>query len=210
MALIQTPESSLSCIGIQAGRDQVERRAARRNASSQLSWFACPTLSSCSTPHRRRRRLLFEKHPLELLEIAIIEKPADHVRRDLRGADRVKLMPGHELESSIGTRQRSLDTPVEKVARFFHDHAGAIRMVVVNQKSFGGSGFLAMRRVSAGRCVGSTIWRDPGASPSALDPAACSERQTSGRYPQRAGAKATPPIRLGVSRLASPGLARIF
>jgi hypothetical protein len=130
MALIQTPESSLSCIGIQAGRDQVERRAARRNASSQLSWFACPTLSSCSTPHRRRRRLLFEKHPLELLEIAIIEKPADHVRRDLRGADRVKLMPGHEFESSIGTRQRSFETRVEKVARFFHDHAGAIRMVV--------------------------------------------------------------------------------
>ena len=76
------------------------------------------------------RRLLFEKHPLQLPEIAMIEKPADHVRRDLRGADRVKLMPGHEFESSIGTRQRSFETRVEKVARFFHDHAGAIRMVV--------------------------------------------------------------------------------
>jgi hypothetical protein len=42
--------------------------------------------------------LLLNQPPLE---IAVIEKPADHVRRDLRGADRVKLTPGHELESSI-------------------------------------------------------------------------------------------------------------
>jgi hypothetical protein len=94
------------------------------------SRFASPTLAGRGPPYRWRTRLLFEKHPLELSEIAIIEKPADHVRRDLRGADRVKLMPGHELESSIGAAQRSLQTSMEKGARFCHDYADAIRMVV--------------------------------------------------------------------------------
>jgi hypothetical protein len=39
---------------------------------------------------------------VQLLQIAVIERPADHVRQDLLGVDRVKLLPGHELELSIG------------------------------------------------------------------------------------------------------------
>ena len=80
----------------------------------------------------------------------MIEKPADRVRRDLSGADRVKLMPGHELESSIGTGQRSLETRVEKGARFYHDHAGAIGMVVGQPEELRLFGFLRHAR-SIGR-----------------------------------------------------------
>jgi hypothetical protein len=53
----------------------------------------CSSLCDGSPWRRWGRQLLFEKHSLELPEIAIIEKSAGHVRQDLRGADRVKLMP---------------------------------------------------------------------------------------------------------------------
>ena len=54
---------------------------------------------------------------MQLLEIAVIEKPADHVRRDLLGGERLKLMSGRELELSIGTGQRSRETSMEKADR---------------------------------------------------------------------------------------------
>jgi hypothetical protein len=62
--------------------------------------FARPLLqrrTAWSTLHRRRWRLLPDQHPLQLPEIAVVEKPADHVRRDLLGTDRVKLVSGREL-----------------------------------------------------------------------------------------------------------------
>jgi hypothetical protein len=45
-------------------------------AFAEPSSFADPTLTGYPPPHRRRWRLLLEKHPLELSEIAVIEKPA--------------------------------------------------------------------------------------------------------------------------------------
>jgi hypothetical protein len=53
------------------------------------SSFARPDGRSPS--HRWRRRLLLE------------EKLADHVRSDLAGALRIKLVPGHEFKIAIGT-----------------------------------------------------------------------------------------------------------
>jgi hypothetical protein len=49
-----------------------------------------------------------------LLEIAVIEKPADHVRRDLACALQIKLVPGRELKPAIGTGQRSLQTSMQE------------------------------------------------------------------------------------------------
>jgi hypothetical protein len=42
---------------------------------------------------------------VQLPEIVVIEKPADHIRRDLACAVRVKLLPGRELKTAIGTGQ---------------------------------------------------------------------------------------------------------
>jgi hypothetical protein len=44
-----------------------------------------------------RRRLLLEEHPEQLLEIVAIKEPADHVRRNLLGAERIKRVAGREL-----------------------------------------------------------------------------------------------------------------
>jgi hypothetical protein len=63
-----------------------------------------------------RWRLFLDQHPVQLLEIAVVEKPADHVRRDLLGAERGKQVSGRELELSIGAGQRSLETSIEKAA----------------------------------------------------------------------------------------------
>jgi hypothetical protein len=69
---------------------------------------------------------------VQLLEIAIIEERADHVRWDQLGTERGKLLPGRELETSIGARQRCFETSMEKVAGLNHDHAGivAVRMAI--------------------------------------------------------------------------------
>jgi hypothetical protein len=56
----------------------------------------CSKGAAWSALHRRRWRLLPDQHPLQLLEIAVIE-PGDHVRGDLLGTDRVKLVSGREL-----------------------------------------------------------------------------------------------------------------
>jgi hypothetical protein len=64
--------------------------------------------------------------PVQLPEIAIIEKPADHVRRDPLGADQVKLASGRELKIPIGASQRSLKTSMEKVAGLNHDHPSGV------------------------------------------------------------------------------------
>jgi hypothetical protein len=51
---------------------------------------------------------------VQLPEIAVVEKSADHVRRDLLGADRVKLVSGRELEPSVSADPRSLEASMEK------------------------------------------------------------------------------------------------
>jgi len=57
-------------------------------------------------------------------QIAVIEHPAHHVRRDLLRALLVKLVPGRELELMISTGQRSLETRMENADGLDHDHAG--------------------------------------------------------------------------------------
>jgi hypothetical protein len=42
---------------------------------------------------------------VQLPKIAVIEKPANHVRGDHFRADRIKLVSGHELERSIGASE---------------------------------------------------------------------------------------------------------
>jgi hypothetical protein len=54
-----------------------------------------------------------DQHPVQLPQITVIEQPADHVRRDHLGADRVELVPGQELQPTIGARQRNLETSVQ-------------------------------------------------------------------------------------------------
>jgi hypothetical protein len=96
------------------------------------SRFADPPLISRLPSHRWRRRLLLDQRPVQLLEIVAIKEPADHVRRDLLGTDRVKLVSGRELETAICACQRSLETSMEKVAGLNDDHPGsaAVRMAV--------------------------------------------------------------------------------
>jgi hypothetical protein len=47
---------------------------------------------------------------VQLLKIAVIEKPADHVHWDLACALSIKPVPGRELETAISAGQRSLET----------------------------------------------------------------------------------------------------
>jgi hypothetical protein len=68
----------------------------------------------------------FDQHRLQLPEIAVIEKPADHVRRDLIGADGVELVPWHEFNITIGISQRSFET--ERIGR-----GDGIEVIVLNR-----------------------------------------------------------------------------
>jgi hypothetical protein len=70
-------------------------------ALGRLLLFADPTLGGRLSSHRWRRRLLLDQHPVQLPQLIVIKKPADHVRRDLACALRVKLVPGRELEQPI-------------------------------------------------------------------------------------------------------------
>jgi hypothetical protein len=69
---------------------------------------------------------------MQLLKIAVIEKPTDHVRRNQPGTERVKLVRGGKLEASIGAGQGSQEACVKKPARLDYDHASgaAIRVSV--------------------------------------------------------------------------------
>jgi hypothetical protein len=60
---------------------------------------------------------------VQLLKIAVIEKPANHVRRDLACALRIKLRPGRELKPLIGAGQGSHETSMEEATGLDHDHA---------------------------------------------------------------------------------------
>jgi hypothetical protein len=65
-------------------------------------------------------------------KISVIEKTADHVRRDLLGADRVKLVPRHELETHGRRRPAKPSGEHGGGHGLDHDHAGstATRMAV--------------------------------------------------------------------------------
>jgi hypothetical protein len=89
---------------------------------------------------------------VQLPEIAVIEKPADHVRRDLARAIRVKLVPRRKLETAISAGQRSFETRMEKAVGLDHDHAGSatVRMAAGQPKELRGIG-LARHTRSIGR-----------------------------------------------------------
>ena len=77
---------------------------------------------------------------MQLLEITIIEKPADRVRRDVTCALLVKLVSGHEFKAAIGARQRSLEARVKETVGLQNDHAGsAIRMAICQPEEGHGS-----------------------------------------------------------------------
>jgi hypothetical protein len=73
---------------------------------------------------RCRGRLFLDEHPLQLPEIAAIQKTTHHASRGLLGALPVKLVPGRELESSVGTGHRNFHTGMEKAGELDHDRAG--------------------------------------------------------------------------------------
>jgi hypothetical protein len=96
--------------------------------------IVCPLCASRPPPsHQWRRRLLLDQGPVKLPKMSLIEKPADHVRRDQLGARLVKLMSGHELEVSIGAGQRSFEASMEKAAGLDDNHAGSasVKMAAV-------------------------------------------------------------------------------
>jgi hypothetical protein len=92
---------------------------------------------------------------VQLPKIALVEKPTDHVRRDLACALQIKLVPGRELKPSIGACQRSLETSMEKAVGIDHDQASsaAIRMAVGNPEELRWFG-LACHAASIGRELG--------------------------------------------------------
>lgn len=96
------------------------------------SRFADPPLRSRPPSHRWRGRLLLDQHLVQLAEIAVIDKPADHVHRDLACAS------PDQAGARTGTQalERSLQTRMKKAVRFDHDHAGsaAVRMAVGQPK----------------------------------------------------------------------------
>jgi hypothetical protein len=133
MAVIRSPR--------RAGRfAQLCRRPAirsfvGRDRRPQTAITRCEIHSGLSS-FRHLQRHLFDEHRCSFRRIALIETAAYHVRRNLTCALLVKLVPGSELEFSIGTSQRSLQTRMKKAVRFDHDHAGsaAIRMAVGQPK----------------------------------------------------------------------------
>jgi hypothetical protein len=68
----------------------------------------------------------FRKVPSRVTDAAVVEKPADHVRRDLARALQVKLVSGRRLELSIGAGQRSPETSTDKAVGLDHDHASGL------------------------------------------------------------------------------------
>jgi hypothetical protein len=69
---------------------------------------------------------------VRLPEIAVAEKPTDHVRRDLAGALRINLVPGRELKTAIGASQRSFETSMEKAVGVDYGDTGsaAVRIAI--------------------------------------------------------------------------------
>jgi hypothetical protein len=108
--------------------------AATSNPTACGSLFAHFAPSSSRLPsHRGCRRLLLDEHPVKPPKIAVIDKRADHVLRDLACALLIKPVPGRELKTAIGASQRSLETSMEKaVGVVDHGDTGraAIRMAV--------------------------------------------------------------------------------
>jgi hypothetical protein len=51
---------------------------------------------------------------VQVLQIAVVEEPANHVRRDVFRALLVKQVAGHELKIAIGASQPSLETSLQK------------------------------------------------------------------------------------------------
>jgi hypothetical protein len=80
---------------------------------------------------------------VQLPEIAVIEKPADHVRRDHLCTERVELVSGRELKTAIGASKRSLETSMEKArAGLNDDHSGsaAVEMAIGQPEEWFGLG----------------------------------------------------------------------
>jgi hypothetical protein len=79
--------------------------------------------------HRWRRRLLLDPRPVQLPEIAVIEKPAGHVRRDVACALLLKRVPKRELKTAIGASRRSLSPSIPSVIRLAHGRLEATSSV---------------------------------------------------------------------------------
>jgi hypothetical protein len=67
---------------------------------------------------------------MQLAEIAVIEKPAHHVRQDLACALLIKPAPGRKLEPSIGASQRSHKASMKKAMGLDDDHARSAAVMV--------------------------------------------------------------------------------
>jgi hypothetical protein len=83
---------------------------------------------------------------MQLPKIAVIQKPADHVCRDLRSADRVKLAPVRKIETEIQAVDLGFEPGLQNVGRIDHDYAAsaAIRMAVGQpEEGHRGRAFLA-------------------------------------------------------------------
>jgi hypothetical protein len=109
--------------------------------------------------------VFLDEHAVQLPEIAVTEKSADHVRRNQLGADRVKLVSRRELKTAIGAGQGSLETGMEKArAGLNDDHSGsaAVRIVVGQPEEGHGLGLLGHPAVSAAEQVPSTRSQSPG------------------------------------------------
>jgi hypothetical protein len=86
------------CVAINSVAFSPERRVALSGGFDKdlMGLTERPVDNDYPTERRARVLLLLDQHPAQVPEIAVIEKPADHVRWDLLGAERVELVPGQE------------------------------------------------------------------------------------------------------------------
>jgi hypothetical protein len=118
-----------------------ECSCARATSARSIRWVS--PLSSVAdltcgrpTPHRRCRRFLDEKHPLEPPDVAIVEQPTDHALWDIARALCIEFMAGGEAEPIIEPVNSCCHAGADERRRLDHRGTGeaAVRMTIIQPK----------------------------------------------------------------------------
>jgi hypothetical protein len=117
-------------------------------------------------PHRWRRRLLLDQHLAQLPEIAVIEKPADRIRRDLACALRIERAAQTRIQDLDRRQPAKPPGAMEKAARLDHHHTSstATEMTIGQPEELRRFQLLGhAASIGRGLCRFKRLWRRTGA-----------------------------------------------